>query len=40
MFIYYVYFIIISVICKLGCAFESTAQTHEDVPAFILNAYI
>ena len=37
MFKYYVYFIIISLICKLGCAFDSTAQTHEDVLAFILN---
>ena len=35
MFIYYVYFIIILLICKLGCAFDSTAQT-QDVLAFIL----
>ena len=41
MFIYYVYFIItILLICELGCAFDSTAQTHEAVLTFILNAYI
>ena len=33
-------FTIISLVCKLGSTFDSTAQAHEDVLAFILNAYI
>ena len=37
---YYIYFIIILLVCKLGCAFDSTAQTHEDVLTFTLNADI